>query len=175
MAPLQLTRCVLVADLRGRAHAIWCADCRVDDDTRARLSRTKAVVGIGAAAPTPAKRRDERPVCLMDPSATGGGMMLQASVLGREQPITVITGATGGIGRWIALGMARAGHHVALIGRDRARGMAAQAWINRNVPRASTELLIARPFVALRNASSWRADRCPPFEDLCADQQCRGL
>ena len=69
-------------------------------------------------------------------------MMLQPSVLGREPPITVITGATGGIGRWIALGMARAGHHVALIGRDKARGMAAQAWINRNVPRASTEVLI---------------------------------
>jgi NAD(P)-dependent dehydrogenase (short-subunit alcohol dehydrogenase family) len=49
-------------------------------------------------------------------------MMLQPSVLGREPPITVITGATGGIGRWIALGMARAGHHVTLIDRDRARG-----------------------------------------------------
>ena len=175
MAPLQLPRCVLVADLRGRAHANWCADCRVDDHTRARLSRTKAVVGIGAAAPTPAKRRDERPVCLMDPSATGGGMMLQASVLGRDQPITVITGATGGIGRWIALGMARAGHHVALIGRNRARGIAAQAWINRNVSRASTELLIGDLSLLSETRAAWRADRCPPSEDLCAGQQCRGL
>ena len=69
--------------------------------------------------------------------------MPQPAVLECERPIAVITGATGGIGRWIALGMARAGHHVTLIARDSARGMAAQAWINRNVPQASTELLIA--------------------------------
>jgi NAD(P)-dependent dehydrogenase (short-subunit alcohol dehydrogenase family) len=69
--------------------------------------------------------------------------MPQPAVPECERPIAVITGATGGIGRWIALGMARAGYHVTLIGRDRARGKAAQAWINRNVPRASTELLIA--------------------------------
>jgi NAD(P)-dependent dehydrogenase (short-subunit alcohol dehydrogenase family) len=69
--------------------------------------------------------------------------MPQPAVLECERPIAVITGATGGIGRWIALGMARAGHHVTLIGRDRARGKAAQAWIKGNVPRASTDLLIA--------------------------------
>jgi NAD(P)-dependent dehydrogenase (short-subunit alcohol dehydrogenase family) len=60
-----------------------------------------------------------------------------------ERPVTVVTGATGGIGRWIALGMARAGHHVILIGRDRGRAMAARTWIDRQVPQASTELLIA--------------------------------
>lgn len=60
-----------------------------------------------------------------------------------EQALTIVTGATGGIGRWIALGMARAGHHVILIGRDRARGLATQTWIDRQMPRASTELLIA--------------------------------
>jgi NAD(P)-dependent dehydrogenase (short-subunit alcohol dehydrogenase family) len=54
-----------------------------------------------------------------------------------------VSGATGGIGRWIALGLARAGRHVILIGRDRARGEAAQSWIARREPRASTELLIA--------------------------------
>jgi NAD(P)-dependent dehydrogenase (short-subunit alcohol dehydrogenase family) len=58
-------------------------------------------------------------------------------------PIAVVTGATGGIGRWIALGLARAGHHVILVGRDALRGEAASAWIAQCVPRASTELMIA--------------------------------
>jgi retinol dehydrogenase-12 len=58
-------------------------------------------------------------------------------------PVAVVTGATGGIGRWIALGLARAGHHTILIGRDRTRGDAAEAWIAERVPRASTELMIA--------------------------------
>jgi NAD(P)-dependent dehydrogenase (short-subunit alcohol dehydrogenase family) len=52
-------------------------------------------------------------------------------------------GATGGIGRWIALGLARAGHHTILVGRDRARADAAQAWIAEHVPQATTEILIA--------------------------------
>ncbi len=51
-------------------------------------------------------------------------------------PVSVVTGATGGIGRWIALGLARAGHTVVLIGRDRARGEAALAWIRARVPDA---------------------------------------
>jgi short-subunit dehydrogenase len=54
----------------------------------------------------------------------------------------VVTGATGGIGRWIALGLARAGHHVILIGRDRERADAAQTWIVEQVSQASTELMI---------------------------------
>ncbi len=61
----------------------------------------------------------------------------------RESPISVVTGATGGIGRWIALGLARAGHHVVLVCRDAARGQAAQAWIARHAPAASTELRLA--------------------------------
>jgi NAD(P)-dependent dehydrogenase (short-subunit alcohol dehydrogenase family) len=60
-----------------------------------------------------------------------------------ERPVAVVTGATGGIGRWIALGLARAGHHVVLIGRDRARGEAAWAWIAQQAPQASMALLIA--------------------------------
>ena len=36
-------------------------------------------------------------------------------------PISVGTGATDGIGLWIARGLAQAGHHVVLVGRDRAR------------------------------------------------------
>lgn len=63
--------------------------------------------------------------------------------VGTERPVAVVTGATGGIGRWIALGLARAGHHVVLIGRDRARAQAALSWIGEQVPGANTELLIA--------------------------------
>ena len=57
--------------------------------------------------------------------------------------MAVVTGATGGIGRWIARGLARAGHHTILIGRDRTRGEATQAWIAEQVPHANTELMIA--------------------------------
>jgi len=60
-----------------------------------------------------------------------------------DRPVAVVTGAAGGIGRWIALGMARAGHHVILVGRDLARGTATRSWIDRQVPQASTELVIA--------------------------------
>lgn len=60
-----------------------------------------------------------------------------------NQPIAVVTGATSGIGRWIALGLARAGHHVALICRDAARGKAARDWIARQAPGASIELRLA--------------------------------
>ena len=60
-----------------------------------------------------------------------------------EQRVAVITGATGGIGRWIALGLARAGHHVVMIARDAARGDAAAAWIRQSVPGASIEVKLA--------------------------------
>ncbi len=60
-----------------------------------------------------------------------------------EQPVAVVTGATSGIGRWIALGLARAGYHVVLVGRDRVRAEAAQAWIAAQVPEAGSEVVIA--------------------------------
>ena len=47
-----------------------------------------------------------------------------------EPRIAIVTGATGGIGRWIALRLAQAGHRVVLVGRDRTRGEAAQAWVS---------------------------------------------
>jgi NAD(P)-dependent dehydrogenase (short-subunit alcohol dehydrogenase family) len=59
------------------------------------------------------------------------------------KPVAVVTGATGGIGRWIALGLARAGYHTILVGRDEARGAAAQAWIAAQLPGASTEPMLA--------------------------------
>ena len=48
----------------------------------------------------------------------------------------VVTGATGGIGRFIALGLAQDGYRVALIGRDRARLDACCGWIAGLVPGA---------------------------------------
>ena len=58
-------------------------------------------------------------------------------------PRSVITGATGGIGRWIALGLAQAGHDLDLVVRDQARGAAAQAWLSAHVPSARIALVIA--------------------------------
>ncbi|GEP59897.1 short-chain dehydrogenase [Reyranella soli] len=57
--------------------------------------------------------------------------------------------------------MARAGHHVVVIGRDRARGIATQTWIDQQVPQARTELLIADLSLLseTRNAGRRIADR----------------
>lgn len=57
-------------------------------------------------------------------------------------PVSVVTGATGGIGRWIALGLARAGHTVVAVGRDRQRGNDMVAWIAAQVPSARVDLLV---------------------------------
>jgi NAD(P)-dependent dehydrogenase (short-subunit alcohol dehydrogenase family) len=54
--------------------------------------------------------------------------------------VSVVTGGSGGIGRWIALGLARAGQHVVLVCRDPARGEAAVDRIARQVPCLSLEL-----------------------------------
>ena len=61
----------------------------------------------------------------------------------RVRTVSVVTGGSGGIGRWIALGLARAGQHVVLVCRDPVRGEAAVDWIARQVPRASLELRLA--------------------------------
>ncbi|WP_152044625.1 SDR family NAD(P)-dependent oxidoreductase [Aureimonas psammosilenae] len=54
----------------------------------------------------------------------------------------LVTGATGGIGRWIALGLAEAGHPVVLVGRNRERGEGVRSWIAAKVPSARTELVL---------------------------------
>ena len=59
-----------------------------------------------------------------------------------EPGIATVTGATGGIGRWIALRLAQAGHPVVLVGRDRARGEAAQAWVSQQSG-VTPELMLA--------------------------------
>jgi retinol dehydrogenase-14 len=60
-----------------------------------------------------------------------------------EHGVAVVTGASSGIGRWIALGLARAGWRTLLVVRDAARGAAARRWIAARVPGAATELVLA--------------------------------
>lgn len=55
-------------------------------------------------------------------------------------PVAVVTGSTGGIGREIALGLAKADYRVVMIGRDPLRGAAAVDWIKAQVPTASLDL-----------------------------------
>jgi NADP-dependent 3-hydroxy acid dehydrogenase YdfG len=47
--------------------------------------------------------------------------------------ISIVTGATGGIGRRIALGLTKAGHHVNLVCWDTATGDALADWIAQEV------------------------------------------
>ena len=60
-----------------------------------------------------------------------------------HEPVSIVTGATGGIGRWIALGLAQAGYHVVAVGRDPARAAALTDWIAEHAPGASMEPLLA--------------------------------
>jgi NAD(P)-dependent dehydrogenase (short-subunit alcohol dehydrogenase family) len=59
-----------------------------------------------------------------------------------EQRVSVVTGATGGIGRWIALGLAQADHHVVLVCRDAEKGHTLIDWIRQHAPAASTALRV---------------------------------
>lgn len=60
-----------------------------------------------------------------------------------NQKIAVVTGATSGLGEWVALGLARAGLHTVIVARDRARGEATQAFIAKQARGAATELVLA--------------------------------
>ncbi len=82
--------------------------------------------------------------------------------------VSVVTGATGGIGRWIALGLARAGHEVVLIARDRDRGEATRAWIAQQAPAGRTELVVAdlASLAATRAAGQSIAARHPAVDVL---------
>ena len=55
-------------------------------------------------------------------------------------PVAVVTGATSGIGRWIALGLAQAGMTLVLTARDVSRGQAVSAWISSQLPSAQVEV-----------------------------------
>ena len=60
-----------------------------------------------------------------------------------DQKIAVVTGATSGLGAWVALGLARAGYHVVIVARDVGRGAATRDWIAGQARGASTELVVA--------------------------------
>ena len=57
--------------------------------------------------------------------------------------VGVVTGATSGIGRWIALGLARAGVCLVLPSRSEAGGIAVRDWLLERVPKAAVELVHA--------------------------------
>jgi len=63
--------------------------------------------------------------------------------------VTVVTGASSGIGLWTALGLARAGATVLLVCRSRERGEAAQAMVARETGKAAPALFLA-DFASLR-------------------------
>jgi NAD(P)-dependent dehydrogenase (short-subunit alcohol dehydrogenase family) len=56
--------------------------------------------------------------------------------------VCAVTGASAGIGRETALGLARLGATVALVVRSRERGEAARAWIRERVPNADVHLVM---------------------------------
>ncbi len=60
-----------------------------------------------------------------------------------DQRIAVVTGATSGIGQWIALGLARAGYHTILVARNAAKGEATRRWIASQARGAVTEVVMA--------------------------------
>lgn len=57
--------------------------------------------------------------------------------------VALVTGASGGIGPWVALGLAQAGLHVVLAGRDRARTEAARAWVAERAAGSAPEAELA--------------------------------
>ena len=59
------------------------------------------------------------------------------------RPVAVVTGATGGIGRFIALHLARAGLHTVLVGRDGGRLSAARGFIETQVRDGSVGTMLA--------------------------------
>ena len=63
--------------------------------------------------------------------------------MSESKPLAVITGATGGIGRYIARGLARGGYRLILICREPERAEAARAWLSGEVPHSDIDVQIA--------------------------------
>jgi len=61
----------------------------------------------------------------------------------QDRGVAVLTGGSSGIGRWIALGLARAGLHLVMIARDPARAAATRAWLGAQVAGAEPEIVTA--------------------------------
>src|SRR5215213_534612 len=57
--------------------------------------------------------------------------------------VCLITGATSGIGKATAMGLANMGASVVMVGRDRGKGQAALAEINERSANASVDLMLA--------------------------------
>jgi NAD(P)-dependent dehydrogenase (short-subunit alcohol dehydrogenase family) len=83
-------------------------------------------------------------------------------------PVSVVTGSTSGIGRWIALGLARAGHTVVLVARDPQRAETTAAWIKEAVPAARLDIEVADLALlgATRHAATSIAARHPAIDVL---------
>lgn len=60
-----------------------------------------------------------------------------------DKNIAVVTGASSGIGLWVARGLLERGYQLLLVCRDAGRGAAAQSWLAQAVPGGTTELLLA--------------------------------
>ncbi len=82
--------------------------------------------------------------------------------------VSVVTGASGGIGRWIALGLARAGHVVVLVVRNREAGENTMQWIVERAPGARLDLLVAdlSSLAATRQAAMLIDARFPQIDLL---------
>src|ERR671912_1871375 len=62
---------------------------------------------------------------------------------GMDGKVCLITGATSGIGKATAMGLATMGASVVMVGRERNRGEAALAEIEDGIPNASVDLMLA--------------------------------
>jgi NAD(P)-dependent dehydrogenase (short-subunit alcohol dehydrogenase family) len=72
-------------------------------------------------------------------------------------PVAVVTGASTGIGLYTALGLARAGMRVVMVGRDRERTEAARRLVVRRVPGADIDVALA-DFASLEAVRELAAD-----------------
>ena len=60
-----------------------------------------------------------------------------------DQKVAVVTGATAGLGLWVAYGLARAGLHTVIVARNAEKAAATQSWIAERARGAVTEVVIA--------------------------------
>src|SRR4028119_1944429 len=95
-----------------------------------RRPRSPASERAGSSKP----RRPEGPGNHVPPELMKGG---------RGEKVCLITGATSGIGKATAMGLASMGASVVMVGRDRGRGEAAMADIKENSGNASVGLMLA--------------------------------